>query len=87
VASRRDATDARAGSKGSGRRSWSAPSIARRAGHEVLATDAVTIEEYEDEGAGFIFDVGNGQLFFLNGQQYPARRDTRFRHQPSVSER
>jgi hypothetical protein len=52
-----------------------------------LATDAVTIEEYEDEGAGFIFDVGNGQLFFLNGQQYPARRDTRFRHQPSVSER
>jgi hypothetical protein len=36
----------------------------------VRATSVVTIEEYEDEGAGFIFDVENGQLLFLKGQGY-----------------
>ena len=36
----------------------------------VEATAVVTIEEYEDEGAGFVFDVGDGKLLFLKGQQY-----------------
>ena len=36
----------------------------------VRATDVAMIEQVEDEGDGFIFDVGNGQLLFLKGQEY-----------------
>ncbi len=36
----------------------------------VEAAAVVEIEEYEDEGAGFVFDVGDGRLLFLKGQRY-----------------
>jgi hypothetical protein len=36
----------------------------------VHATAVATIEQFEDEGDGFIFDVGDGQLLFLKGQEY-----------------
>ena len=36
----------------------------------VEAAAVVTIEECEDEGAGFVFDVGDGKLLFVKGQQY-----------------
>ena len=36
----------------------------------VRATAVATIEQFEDEGDGFIFDVGNGQLLVLKGQRY-----------------
>jgi hypothetical protein len=36
----------------------------------VRATAVATIEQFEDEGHGFIFDVGDGQLLFLKGQEY-----------------
>ncbi len=37
---------------------------------EVEATAVVYIEPFEDEGAGYIFDVGDGKLLFLKGQEY-----------------
>ena len=36
----------------------------------VRATAVATIEQFEDEGDGFIFDIGNGQLLILKGQEY-----------------
>ena len=36
----------------------------------VQARAVATIEQFEDEGDGFIFDVGDGQLLFLKGQDY-----------------
>lgn len=42
----------------------------------VRATAAATIEQSEDEGDAFIFDIGNGQLLVLNGQEYDPVDDT-----------
>jgi hypothetical protein len=43
----------------------------------VEAAAVVEIEEGEDEGAGFVFDVGDGRLLFLKGQRYwPAEDGT-----------
>ena len=42
----------------------------------VRATAVATIQQFEDEGDGFIFDVGDGQLLFLKGQQYWPIDDT-----------
>ncbi len=36
----------------------------------VEAAAVVEIEEGEDEGAGYVFDVGDGRLLFLKGQRY-----------------
>lgn len=41
----------------------------------VRATAVVTIQQFEDEGAGFIFDVGDGQVLFLKGQDYQPADD------------
>jgi len=39
----------------------------------VVATSVIEIAEYEDEGAGYIFGVGDDQSLFLKGQWvYPA---------------
>jgi membrane protein implicated in regulation of membrane protease activity len=37
---------------------------------KVTASSVAVIEEYEDEGRGFIYDVGEGRLLFLKGQDY-----------------
>jgi hypothetical protein len=42
----------------------------------VRATAVATIEPFEDEGDGFIFDVGDGQVLFLKGQDYQPADDT-----------
>ncbi len=34
------------------------------------ATAVIELVEFEDEGGGFIFDLGDGQVLFLKGQQY-----------------
>ena len=36
----------------------------------IAATSVVEIREYEDEGSGYIYCVGNGRLLFLKGQAY-----------------
>lgn len=36
----------------------------------VRAVAVVEIQEYEDEGPGYIYDVEDGKLLFLKGQQY-----------------
>lgn len=36
----------------------------------IHATAVIELVEFEDEGGGFIFDLGNGQVLFLKGQQY-----------------
>ncbi len=42
----------------------------------VTAQSVITIEEFEDEGAGYIFDVGDGKSLILKGQQYfPVQED------------
>lgn len=37
---------------------------------QVSAQAVIAIVPIEDEGGGFIFDVGDGKLFFLKGQEY-----------------
>jgi hypothetical protein len=37
---------------------------------QVAARSVVVIEEYEDEGNGYIFDLGEGRSLLLKGQQY-----------------
>ena len=37
---------------------------------EVESKAVVVIEPSEDEGTGYVFDVGDGSLLFLKGQQY-----------------
>ena len=42
---------------------------------EVVPSDAaakavIELEEFVDEGGGYIFDIGDGQVLFLKGQQY-----------------
>lgn len=39
------------------------------------ASRVVELEEFEDEGVGYIFDVGEGQLLFLKGQEYRSAED------------
>jgi hypothetical protein len=34
----------------------------------VTASEVVELEEFEDEGPGFFFDVGDGRLLFMQGQ-------------------
>ncbi len=41
----------------------------------VAADSVIVIEELEDEGAGYIFDVGEGKSLILKGQQYCAIGD------------
>lgn len=41
----------------------------------VQATAVVEIEELEDEGPGYLFDVGGGQVLFLKGLDYPPYDD------------
>jgi len=36
----------------------------------VAASVVIEIEEYEDEGQGYLFDVGGGNVLLLKGQQY-----------------
>jgi len=36
----------------------------------VVASAVIEIEEYEDEGPGYIFDLGEGKLLFLKGQRF-----------------
>lgn len=36
----------------------------------VTASSVAVIEEYEDEGRGFTYDIGEGRLLFLKGQDY-----------------
>ena len=42
---------------------------------EVTASEVYEIEEYEDEGPGFIFDVGGGMSLLLKGQKYAPEED------------
>lgn len=43
---------------------------------QVAALSVITIEEFEDEGAGYLFDIGEGKSLILKGQQYfPAKED------------
>lgn len=37
---------------------------------EVAATAVIELAEYEDEGSGWLFDIGAGQVLFLKGQSY-----------------
>lgn len=37
---------------------------------KVIATSVVLIAEIEDEGSGYLYDVGDGKVLFLKGQQY-----------------
>jgi len=37
---------------------------------KVKATAVIEIEEFEDEGAGYIFDIGSGKILFLKGQWF-----------------
>ena len=37
---------------------------------KVKSNRVIEIEEYEDEGAGYIFDIGNGKILFLKGQRF-----------------
>lgn len=41
----------------------------------VEACDVIEILEYEDEGIGYIFDVGDNKTFFLKGQDYYSSSD------------
>jgi hypothetical protein len=41
----------------------------------VQATAVVEIEELEDEGPGYLFDIGGGQVLFLKGLDYPPYDD------------
>lgn len=36
----------------------------------VTSDRAIIIEEYEDEGSAYIYDLGDGTSFFLRGQEY-----------------
>lgn len=36
----------------------------------VVASAVIVLEESEDEGTGYLFDVGNGQTLLLKGQEY-----------------
>lgn len=36
----------------------------------VAAQQVIELVEFEDEGGGFIFDVGDGRLLFLKGQEF-----------------
>lgn len=42
---------------------------------KVSAQAVITIVAFEDEGNGFIFDVGDGKLLFLKGQEYESAID------------
>lgn len=42
---------------------------------EVTASEVFEIEEYEDEGPGYIFDVGGGMSLLLKGQKYEPEED------------
>ena len=37
---------------------------------KVSASSVIVIEEFEDEGSGYLFDVGNTQTLLLKGQTY-----------------
>jgi hypothetical protein len=37
---------------------------------QVVATEVIEIEEFEDEGGGWIFDIGEGQCLVLKGQRF-----------------
>jgi hypothetical protein len=37
---------------------------------KICAKAVIELEEFEDEGGGYIFDIGDGQVLFLKGQQY-----------------
>ena len=39
---------------------------------QVAASAVIEIEEFEDEGQGYLFDVGGGNVLFLKGQLYYA---------------
>ena len=41
----------------------------------IAATSVIEIREYEDEGSGYIYCVGNGRLLFLKGQAYYPHED------------
>lgn len=36
----------------------------------VVASSVIEIVEFEDEGSGYIFDIGDGRSLLLKGQQY-----------------
>ena len=41
----------------------------------INATAVIELVEFEDEGSGYIFDLGDGQVLFLKGQQYSPVKD------------
>jgi hypothetical protein len=41
----------------------------------VTSHRAVVIEEYEDEGSAYIFDLGDGTSLYLRGQEYYPEHD------------
>jgi hypothetical protein len=42
----------------------------------VRASSVIVVEAFDDEGDGFVFDLENGRILFLQGDQYyPARDD------------
>lgn len=43
---------------------------------QVTASAVIEIEQSEDEGAGYIFDIGQGKSFLLKGQRYIPVDDT-----------
>ena len=44
---------------------------------KVSSNAVITIREFEDEGSGYIYELGDGKVFFLKGQHfYPATEDT-----------
>ena len=46
---------------------------------KVSANAVIEIVEFEDEGSGFIYDVGDGRILFLKGQRfYPVDEDMRW---------
>jgi hypothetical protein len=43
---------------------------------QITANAVIEIVEFEDEGSGFIYDVGDGKILFLKGQRfYPVNED------------
>lgn len=37
---------------------------------KIKTTSVIELAEFEDEGSGYVFDIGDGKVLFLKGQQY-----------------
>lgn len=44
---------------------------------KVVATAVVKLQEFEGQGPGFVYDIGDGKLLFLKGQRFSAAEEDR----------